>query len=215
MKSVLQNSGSGQRVGLASLCNLREVASNTAKFFVFALLSLGVVLTAGCSSIESNKLTIGSDGKVTKESVGGLPIVVQTPKQLVFIATVNTYEVFDIAIDDQGVVVKKLKGTTTEVSIDKTPILVGPYELFTVDIKRPMFGTLDYKLELENQYPKKIEGKIDDKTLGQILPFIEKLIAPTPLVTKQSGELSRELTSTKMKLIVFDLSTGDIKSFSP
>lgn len=117
-------------------------------------------------------------------------------------------------------------GDVIEASVSETPIFLGPSEIYTVDPKRPFYGTLDYTIELENQYPKKFSGKLDDKTLEQLRELAKDLaetalkvaVPPTAAIPeKEAGRtvsLDRRLLDKKVSFILVNLTTGESEIIS-
>lgn len=181
------------------------------------LVGAGVLMLTSCTSISGNRLHLDATGKlVGVENIGGLPILVQRPNRAVFVATTKVFDLYRVepTATGTGTVVTKTGQTESETTVERTPILVGPYEVYALDVKRPMLGTIDYKMELANAYPTKIEGKVDDKTLDKLMPLIDKLLSAglgLPPVAKEAGEgVERRLARTETALVVFDLQSGTV-----
>jgi len=118
-----------------------------------AVLLLGTML--GCASISSQRLT-----PETKRAKG-IPIAVQQPTHAMFLVKES--------LDGSGNVID------AEV-LSQTPILLGEAELFALDLKRPAAGSIEYELNLANQYPTKISGKVTDLTIQTISQAIQDIM---------------------------------------
>lgn len=179
-----------------------------------AMVGAILFILGGCVSIDGYRI-VEQDGKVSKHRVGGFPIVVQRPKQAVFVVTRTTYAVSKVAIDASGTPSIVPQKDEIEVSISDKPLLIGPSELYTVDFKRPAAGTIDYSMELSNYYPTKIGGKLDDQTIDKLrqtaLDLIEKFTPVPTDVTKESGAgITRNQKAVSLSLLIFDLETGEV-----
>jgi alcohol dehydrogenase YqhD (iron-dependent ADH family) len=186
-----------------------------------SLLQLAAVafLLGACSSIQGTKLVAGEDGNVTKKDIGGLPITVKIPKTAIFVITKTVYSVVEQTVirdlaAGEITVVSGAPQQFSEVTFDKEPIILGPTETYAIDPKRPFYGTIDYEIELTEQYPSKFKGKVDDKTLEQVNQLIESMVSKltgVPTVEKQAGEgidTIRTVLSKEILLLIFDLQTG-------
>jgi hypothetical protein len=175
--------------------------------------------SSGCSSIEGHRVVPcpGDPCQVCIQDVKGLPIVVKTPKRAVFFVTESVYELSQkvprTSAEGGGSKLVSLGVTETETTISKEPIMMGPYELYTIDPMRPAAGSLDYEIGLAEQYPTSIKGKVVDTTIvdtsKSIAELLEKFKGPS--VEKQAGEdIIRTLKETRIKLLEVDLETGGI-----
>jgi len=173
-----------------------------------------VVLFAGCSSIGGNKL-VTEDGRLVAREVGGLPISVQTPKWAVFFGVRSTVRVTAIREEKGADGTLRLERSApreiVETTITPTPIFLGPTEVYTIDPKRPAFGTAEFALELTNQYPVKFSGKSDDKTLGEIQKVVQQALGKG--VDKQSGAepagtVERTVIAAESFAVKVDLASG-------
>jgi hypothetical protein len=204
------------------------VRSNIAAALL-AILCVGWV--GGCSSISGNRIVEGRDangnpsGKVDVTPVSGLPIVVQIPNKAVFIATVKEFSVTRVVpggVDAQGnptITTEKL-ANEFETTISPQPVFLGRPQVYTIDPKRPAFGTIDYGIDLANYYPTKFAGKVDDKTLSELTKFISDTLSkvlPTPgAVVKQAGEQTqRTLVAQSTRLVIFDLESNGVQIIDP
>ena len=167
----------------------------------------------GCSSVRGYRVTVNGE-TVKKADVGGLPITVTTPEYAVFVATITRCRV---PVFEEGEDAKP-KGYTdvAEVALSEKPFIFGPTELFAIDPRRPFAGKAEYSFELENQYPKKLAGKVEDTTLTQVRELLSDLAAKAMGVAKQAGEVvragmpERQVVDTQVKLVVFELRTGKV-----
>jgi hypothetical protein len=189
---------------------------------LIAACSIVAISLTGCETISGHKLTIDKNGVVTTTDVHGLPIVVKRPTKAVYIVTATTYSVSQQTIDANGVVGASVAlPDQTEVTISDQPALLGPTEIFTIDPKRPAFGTLDYGINMTDGVVTSLTGKLDDKTLGEIHQIVKDVldkVIPTPSAPtdntpdKQSGTLiNRTLAKRSVSLAIFDLETGTVK----
>lgn len=181
-------------------------------------IAVSVLIVGACQSIEAHKIVETSTGQVKAIPVKGMPILVKRPTKAVFVATIRTFEVAGTATRDEatGRVIRQPGRTVTEVTITDKPILLGPVELFTLDLKRPAAGKIEYDLEFQDYYPTKISGKVEDKTISEIRQFAKDLLEKlAPSVTKQAGELQQKvLIKSEVKLVVFDLASGRVETVS-
>jgi hypothetical protein len=174
-----------------------------------------VVLLAGCSSIESTHVVRDQYGVTKGERFDGVPIVVTVPDKLGFLVTEETYRITRPVTDSAGMVVAGKFVVTEEVvtKVDKEPVPLGSAEVFTVDVRRPASGTAENSIELKDQYPTSIKGKVDDKTLDTAIGAVEKLQglvknADTPGGPGSGPGVTRELVKTKQYMMVYDPRTG-------
>ncbi len=188
-----------------------------------ALVSLAA-LAVGCTSISGHRIAKDSANKVTVQDVKGVPIVIQTPTRALFVLTTSEYELARVETtfdkNAKAVTVKTPLGHSREQVLSEKPVFLGPSEVYTIDPKRPLAGSIDYTIELEQQQLKKIAGKLDDKTLEELRQLASdladmalKAAAPTAGVTKQAGEaalVERTLVGTTLSLVIVDLATGGI-----
>lgn len=185
------------------------------KIKILASMTLAVAVT-GCASIDGYRL-VETDAGLQRDDIGGLPIVVQRPTHAVFVIKRTTYAVARLVdVDVQGRETYEPVGDVDEASISDQPIMLGPSELYAIDIKRPAFGTIDYTVELENYFPTKIGAKLDDKTLDQLrqtaLDVLDKLGPGAAEFSKESGAgIRRQQRSVALSLLIFDLATGQAR----
>ena len=134
-----------------------------------ALSAIALLLIAtGCTSIRSTVVQRGSDGKYSGNHLStktkGVPVKVKVPTHV----DVNIEEVY--YIDDVTGEVLKSEQRILEVSDPKT---VYEYQLFTVDVARPLAGSLDLTGTNNgfsfdgNQQITKLGGTIDDSTISE------------------------------------------------
>jgi hypothetical protein len=181
------------------------------KSYLSRLTLVFVAFLAGCSSISGYKLNNDGDPK----SVSGMPITVKTPKKALFFITKSTYEIRQLSVGDDGTVTMGAATMVSEMEVDKTPVYLGPTETYTIDPKRPAFGTIDYGMEFTEQYPSKITGKVDDKTLDKLDSLIQglagELYPHIGTVQKQSGAaetIQKTLVSREVLIYEVDLASG-------
>ena len=175
----------------------------------------------GCSSISGYYLERDADGNVTgTQEVHGLPIVVQTPTRAAFVLTRSEYSATRTVIETSaaGEIVSKTTQLPnfSEATLSEEPIMLGPSEVFTIDPIRPFSGSIDYQMEFENQYPKKMAGKVDDKTFEGVANFlrdmVDKGLKPGG-ISKESGadeSITRTLVMQEVSLVIIDLKTGEV-----
>ena len=174
----------------------------------FVLMASGAVLTvSGCSSYESTYFTYDRDGRPTTTTVAGVPIVVNVPQKLGFLATESTYRIEGTASGD-GTGPKGPPSFVTETTVDKTPIPLGASQLVNLDIKRPAYGTAKTNMSLSNQYPTTLSSDVNDLTLGRILDTVEKVV--DKVEKEKQGESTRTLVSQRNFMIVYDPVTQQI-----
>lgn len=174
---------------------------------------LGVVLAillSGCSSIESTLISESADGTVQSKTFNGVPILITVPQKIAYVATESIYKV--VVPDSNGDTVSAVKtATLSETTVDKTPILLGDTKLFTVDAKRPIFGTSKSKITLdaERKYPEEITNDVDDKTLSEafkgVQTFADKLFEKQG--TDDAAPIQKTLVRQRQFLLIYDPST--------
>jgi hypothetical protein len=128
----------------------------------FSALGLVLISTlAACSSYESQVIQ-QSHGVATKgPRTPGLPVALKVPR-LAFVVTEAIYRMPD--------------GSKNMVrTIDKNSIELPSYEVFTVDVKRPISGKAKIDMVLEDQYPKSINSEVDDQTIQAIMAGLVEL----------------------------------------
>lgn len=154
---------------------------------------------SGCASMSAQKITLDQDGNITNlKKVRGLPITVQQPTHALFLVQETTTATFALvatdstpAADDddgpQGSPAGTVAGTlyvrgerigeprTTRTLLNETPVLIGRAQMFALDVKRPASGTIDYEIDLQNQYPTKVHGIVTDNTLKDAVDGLVKL----------------------------------------
>ncbi len=120
---------------------------------------------ASCRSIEGHY--VGSPE--TGDDVGGLPIVVERTRWLKATHKEVTYAFLDSAAKEARPD-KRVK----EISVEP----VKAEEVYAIDVKRPMAGTIDYDLQFPDgkAYPKQVKGRVEDKTVEQMTTLVEKLL---------------------------------------
>jgi hypothetical protein len=192
---------------------------------------------SGCASMSAQKITLDGNGKVTQlKKVRGLPITVQQPKYAVFLVEETVTETFRLVAQPVAVISDgegdgpnsqpegtlattnyirgESKGKRTDRKLlNENPILMGETQMFALDLKRPAAGTIDYSVELQNQYPSKITGNLEDKTIDSVSAAISKLvddalkITGKPDLEKQGAEMTEDvLVSSQVVFIVMSLS---------
>ena len=185
------------------------------QFILFCILTI----LAGCSSIESQLISIDSDGNVSAKKFDGVPILVTVPEKIGFLVTESTYKVVRQGFDANGNPVDSTESTERSVTVDKNPIKLGRTQLFTTDVKRPMFGTAKNSIELDKdvKYPTKVSTDVDDKTLGKIIDNLDNI---KNVFTPQSGQqaddgpvISRILISEKQYMMIYDPQFGTFDRF--
>jgi hypothetical protein len=198
-----------------------------------AMMCLAVVIQ-GCASVSGYKISSVDGGRVRLQSVKGLPISVQNPTHALFIVKETTFGIYEqsvpanpVGAPDAAAGPAPAPGTLPAPAvgrgirigsrmdltlINQAPILLGKAELYSIDVKRPAAGTIDYSLELQNQYPTKITGKVDDKTIDAVSNAISKLMqdsaklaaGPGP-VQKQSGGTVEFAESSRVLFYIIPL----------
>lgn len=184
------------------------------------------VALVACSSIDGYKVVHDANGEVTDvKNVGGLPIVVHTPTRALFVLTTTRYNATRVTLSQDAAgevsMSRESIGEIVESTLSAQPVLVGPAEVYAIDPKRPAAGTIDYELELENQYPKRVKGALTDQTIEQLRELAKQLAEtalqaaglPAGAVAKQSGatRLEKEVVSSKVSLVLIDLRTGGVE----
>lgn len=181
--------------------------------FVFSSVLL-LVCSAGCTSIQGYRVWTDGQGRAVKQDIGGLPITVKTPTKAVFVVTTRTYRLTQPIVEGDVVTGQRDLGRAAEVTISEEPFLLGPTEVYAIDLKRPANGTIDFTVELADQYPTRVTGKVEDKTLEQVRQVVENLVAkllPAPVVPQAGEMVERTLLEQTLKLVVFDLQTGGVE----
>jgi len=185
---------------------------------VVGMVALVVAVVAGCSSIRGYKVVEPNFWGSYRRNVGGLPIAVSTPNKAVFIVKVRRVKLTAVVLKADGTTSTRDLGERLDTSINDKPILLGPTEVYTIDVRRPGAGKLDFSLELDDQYPTKITGKYEDTTITEIKSLITELVEKvassgiTKGVQLESGEeLHEVVVSETIKLVIFDLNDGTIK----
>ena len=205
---------------LRKLGNLRPLDRPVSARLACAVAFASCVVTASCSSISGYKVIPKEDGSVTTTKVRGLPILVKRPTRAVFIVTETVYAVSETVPDARtGQLVRRQFRDESETTISQQPILLGPSDIFTIDQKRPAAGKIDYSIEFEENYPKKISGNVQDETiekvnklLADIAEKLKPLMGVPPTVeTKEAGAaMARTVKEQHIKLVIFDLQSGEV-----
>jgi len=140
---------------------------------------------AGCSSLSATYLGNPKPGQV----VDGMPVVVERPRYMrVTISNVTTQLVLEKAHQPQapqnddgfsppaGGATASSMVAESEVStyLDVTYDMLSVGEVYAIDFKRPASGTGEFSFEFEpgKQYPKKLTGKMEDKTIKDLADAI-------------------------------------------
>lgn len=198
------------------------------------LCALACVTTLGCSSVKSTVLNrtqddvfFGNsngnpDGNCAARPFNGVPITLRVPTHL-DIAVKETILLRTFGSGDKMLLVR-LQTPIRQLSIEAK--LVETDKVFTVDVKRPAAGTLDYTMEfgdktgdLDNtQYFKQIKSHIVDKTvqdadkaLQTVLPLLRKA-TPASAGDTASDLAAQVITETRtVAWKRFDLDTPDFE----
>jgi hypothetical protein len=184
----------------------------------------------GCSSMQSTAVRDPRNGATGD----GFPVVIQRPRYLrvtereidkKLILSTSSGEVSPGPVGpgmDDGPVSPGGKGTVDAkaaeglfktTTIEYEVVSVG--EIFLVDVRRPAAGTAEFTFEFEPnaQYPKKVTGKSEDKTLeaagsaiGSLLEKVGKVFKPTSgTLALPSGATTVDVASRVKKVTLYDL----------
>ena len=156
----------------------------------------------GCTSIESTLISENRDGEIVTRKVAGLPIVVTVPQKTGFLVTEDIH--FSGA------------GQVTEVTVDRTPIPLGRSQLVSLDVKRPLYGSLKGRIVLDpqRQYPTSVSSAVDDRTLGEVLQALTgqpQDAGPSTPKRSPSHDASRR---RRHYLLVYDPETSGFSTMS-
>lgn len=167
-----------------------------------ALLVLGgLYLTAGCTSISSTFLHRQEDDAFSGISNGktgihqharpfkGIPVTLKIPTHL-DVSIVET-----LIFVDEPTTGKLTNLPMTKRHLDVVPEIQVSDKVFTVDLKRPAAGTLDYEIEFQDgkdnpQYFNQVSYHVVDQTLKDITGVIANLKPLTPLNARPTGRAS-------------------------
>jgi len=185
------------------------------------ILACAVMLSgvSGCTTIESQLITKDVNGVYQGQKFNGVPIVITVADKLGFLVTESKYRVTRQSFNADGDLGRKSTAIEFKRTIDKAPIKLGDTKLFTVDVKRPVFGTANTEITLDKdkQYPTKISTEIDDKTLGKIVDNLDKIVGafkPQSIEDELEDEenvLSRALISQRQYLLIYNPKNGTFR----
>jgi hypothetical protein len=185
------------------------------------------ILTA-CASLEAHYVGNPSPG----QHIGGVPIVVERPRW--FKVTYKTVTYGQVTTNEK--IMPDGKNIQEEVRVTQLPaveeiifdtVTVG--EIYALDLKRPAAGSTDYEIEFADgrSYPKRIKGKVEDKTIQEMRETIDKLLQQIPKAVAgvpTAGELpSAEVRTVKLaesvkRIELYDianLKSGPVLTFQP
>jgi hypothetical protein len=172
----------------------------------------GIFAVSACASIESRSVGAPQFGK----EVGGIPIVVERPRFLKRSVVAVTFITFvkTVAIGPSEKVQTEWKTVATNTVTELRDEIITVGELYTLDLKRPMAGTMDYQIDFRDtgHYPKTIKGKVEDKTIeaaskavGEIL---EKVAKPTAAKVEEGLPERVRISEDMTSVTYYDLASG-------
>lgn len=187
---------------MANCKSTNQRATQTWHACLFSAILLGLVFNAaGCTSISSTFLQRQDDdalfgisnGKAgihqTARPFKGIPVTLKIPTHL-DISVVETL----IFVDEPN------SGKLTNLPMTKRHLDVVPEiqvsdKVFTVDLKRPAAGTMDYEIEFQDgkdnpQYFNQVSYHVVDQTLKDITGVIANLKPISPLNARPTGRAS-------------------------
>lgn len=159
---------------------------------LFIPLALGSVLpNSGCTSMSSTFMQRQEDDQLLGISNGksgthnharpfkGIPVKLKVPSHI----DISIEETLLVTDTNNSLKVQQLGSGTRQLNVAKS--VVYSDKVFTVDLKRPAAGTVDYELQFDKQaqYFKEINYKNVDETIKDITTVISSL---TP-ISKPKG----------------------------
>jgi hypothetical protein len=146
----------------------------------------------GCSTIKSELYsTNGCSEDRTTKHLHGAPITVDVPSHVRIEIVEKKYFEIQQVPDPATPVPPGLPPATKSMMIFRPDLrctravnydLITMKELFTVDLKRPLSGTIDYTLgfDAKTQYFNALKTKTVDTTITDVAALIQTVIATTP-----------------------------------
>lgn len=163
-----------------------------------------VAATVGCASARSQAINRSPDNYLSKNEpipCKGVPITMKVPTHL-DIAVMETYYLQNEACYENGdnntkvqryADLRELTMPTRNLSVKVTPVLTE--QVFTVDFKRPMSGTLQYGATFgSDQYFDTITGTAVDSTITDVTALVAAA-APLFAVPTSAGTVGEGITN--------------------
>ena len=145
---------------------------------------LGAAALASCRSVRARYV----EQPGAREDVGGMPIVVERPRWIKVTTKTVLYAIAKRTVTTDG---KNPAPLTETWSYDLLPPqsevsteVVSVGEMYALDVDRPFAGKANYEFVFPDgkQYPNKVKGEIEDKTVDSVVAGLDKLL---PYVTKK------------------------------